>query len=544
MLFKTLAILSMTAISQVLLAQDLLNYQQIDALHYSFSIEINDNHDRLQAQADVLYMVKATRLDSFYLDLVGKNEERTGMLVKEVRNNSLPVMFRQTKEKLWIYPENSLNKEEKGSLSIIYSGTPADGLIISMNKYGDRTFFGDNWPNRARHWLPTIDHPSDKASCEFIITAPEHYKVVANGLLVEESQLPLMGTKASKQTHWVSSKPVATKVMVFAAARFALKYEPPVDGISVQHWVYPEDKAAGFALFEPSRDILKFFIEHVGDYPFEKLANVESKTRYGGMENASNIFYNELAIEGSQSIESLIAHEVAHQWFGNAVTEKSWEHIWLSEGFATYLTHLYMERTYGEDSLKNRLKNDRERIFSYYKKKPEVKVVDDSETNLYQYLNAYTYQKGGWFLHMLRQKVGDDLFWKGLRTFYKENCHEHADTDEFRLLMEKISGQSLKNFFELWLYQPGHPELRGEWKYNGLANKLQLEIRQTQENGQVYQLPLQVGVFYEGKVEPEILNIKLSQQEGKFSLKLKKRPQSIVIDPEVKWLIDAQLNSK
>jgi aminopeptidase N len=527
-----------------LLAQSIPNYQQIDALHYTFRLEINDNSNRIAGRADVLFEVKASQLDSFYLDLSTRRDSGHGMLVQEVLHDKIKVDFSQRNDQLWIYPQETISKNIKGSVSITYRGVPADGLIIDENKYGDRTFFGDNWPNRAHHWLPTIDHPSDKASCEFIITAPERYKVIANGLLVEESQLPMIGRKATKRTHWTSTRPLPTKVMVFAAARFAVAHDRTVDGIAVQHWLYPEDRETGLQLFEPTRNILRFFSTYLGEYPFEKLANVESKTRYGGMENASNIFYSELAIDGSASIEALIAHEMAHQWFGNSVTEKEWKHIWLSEGFATYLTHVYMERTYGTDSLRGRLRADRNRVFLYHQKHPEARVVDGKIENLYQHLNAYTYQKGAWFLHMLRMKVGDEAFQRGLRRFYKANCHQHADTEEFRNYMEEVSGMQLSEFFDRWLHKPGHPQVRGDWKYSGFGNKLHLKVKQTQENGHIYQLPLQLGVYFEGEEEAKILDFRLDEKEEKFSFKLKRRPVKVVVDPEVRWLIDAQLMSR
>src|SRR5690606_37201773 len=181
------------------------------------------------------------------------------------------------------------------AIEVAYSGEPADGLILSKNKHGGRTLFGDNWPNRARHWLPTVDHPSDKATVEFIVEAPDHYQVVSTGARVEESDIE--GDR--RRTHTRSEVPIATKVMVIGVARFAVDHVREVNGIPGSSWVYPQDRDAGFSDDARAAAILDYFDSHIGPYPYLKLANVQSKTRYGGMENAGNIFYSEGSVTGT-----------------------------------------------------------------------------------------------------------------------------------------------------------------------------------------------------------------------------------------------------
>src|SRR6266700_2106852 len=179
--------------------------------------------------------------------------------------------------------------------------------------------------------------------------------------------------------------------MVIGAAGFAVQYSGTINGTPVYSWVYPENKEKGFYDYAQAVDILPFYIKHVGPYAYEKLANVQSKTIFGGMENAGAIFYSENTVTGTRVSESLLAHEIAHQWFGDMATETDWSHLWLSEGFATYMTILYFEKKY------------------------EKPVVDSSVTNYMELLNANSYQKGGWILHMLRMEAGDSAFWKGIR---------------------------------------------------------------------------------------------------------------------------------
>jgi len=159
-------------------------------------------------------------------------------------------------------------------------------LIIGKNKYSDRGFFGDNWPDRAHHWLPVIDHPFDKSSVDFSISAPLHYSVVANGIKIEESYI----NEKRKLTRWHEEVPIPVKVMVVGIARFATEVVGKVDNIPVESWVYPQNKVEGFYDYAVALKVLDFFHTHIGPYSYKKLANVQSKTRWGGLENANTIF--------------------------------------------------------------------------------------------------------------------------------------------------------------------------------------------------------------------------------------------------------------
>ena len=181
---------------------------QIDVQHYTFRLDINDRDDMIRGEADVVIKFVAANARSFSLDLVGVSDDRqTGMSVQRVFRDNLPVGYQHTNDVLTIDLPEPPAVNDVLTFRIVYQGIPADGLIISQNKYGDRTFFGDNWPDRAHYWLPTKDHPSDKATCEFIVKAPEHYEVIANGIKREESDLPPEQDKNLKLTHWPLSTP-------------------------------------------------------------------------------------------------------------------------------------------------------------------------------------------------------------------------------------------------------------------------------------------------------------------------------------------------
>ena len=504
----------------------------IDVLHYRFQIELSDASDNITARADLkIQFLKST--NQFTLDLGSVNDGK-GMTVLSVAENNKVVEAIHKGNQLTLQLPGVRNTGDTATFVINYRGVPADGLIISKNKFGHRTFFADNWPNRAHNWIPCHDDPADKASVEFIVTAPQHYQVVANGIQVEETNI----TSDMKLTQWKEETPVSPKIMAIAAADFAVNLAGFVDCIPVYSWVFPEERNEGFFDYAQATEILPFFISRVGPYGYKKLANVESKTIFGGLENANTIFYSEKSITGTRSGEDLMAHEIAHQWFGNMATEKSFAHIWLSEGFATYFSLLYFENKYGPDTLKQLMKKDREETIAYSLESNHP-VVDETTTDYMQLLNANSYQKGGWILHMLRRQLGDMLFWEGIREYYATYAGKIADTEDLRKIFEKVSGRNLQTFFKQWLFTPGQPELGITWK-SGPDKKLLVTVTQLQQTP--FTFPLEVGLKTKsGKINIEKLDI--TRKDQTFTLPAREKITGIIADPATNLLFEIKFNS-
>jgi aminopeptidase N len=493
----------------------------VDVQHYGFRIQLSDASDLIKGKADIAVKFLKTP-GSFKIDLVKKNAAGKGMTVSRVLENGRTVRFVHKDDAVTIYTKATENSSK--TYTIIYQGVPADGLIISKNKFGKRTFFGDNWPNRAHNWLPCVDEPADKASVDFIVTAPDHYQVVANGIKKgNDTALP----GQLKITRWAETAQLPTKVMVIGVAEFAIDHPKTVDDIPVYTYVFPENAAAGFRSYATAGEILPFFIKNVGPYDYKKLANIQSKTIFGGMENAGAIFYHENSVT-EKGIESLMAHEIAHQWFGDAVSEKTFHHLWLSEGFATYLTDHYLESKYGTDSLKALLAEQRSEVFKFEKEglKP---IIDTTVKGDYMpLLNPNSYQKGGWVLHMLRRKIGDGAFFKGLNTYYLKYRGGNADTDDFMEVMQNISGQKLQAFFDQWLRTTGHPDLSVKWSYDTKTRVVDLVVNQQQSN--LYAFPLEISI--DG--QQQIINI--TDKTTTVHIAAGKKAPVIVVDPNVNML--------
>jgi aminopeptidase N len=265
----------------------------IDVIHYEFNINVNDSTNRIAGNTViVLKFNDVTR--TFELDLKNEDTSGKGMNVTNVTFSGGNIKWFHRNDKINISLESPALTGSTGQVVITYSGIPADGLIISKNKFGNRTFFADHWPDRARNYLPCVDHPSDKATVDFIIVSPQHYKVVASGYLAEESDLP----DGTRLTHWKEDVPLPVKVMTFGAASFAVQFVGNVEGIPVWSWVYPENRKEGFYDYSFAMKPLAFYSTLIGPYPYEKLANVQSKTIFGGLENAGCIFYSENSVTG------------------------------------------------------------------------------------------------------------------------------------------------------------------------------------------------------------------------------------------------------
>jgi len=502
-------------------------YRSINVEHYKLAIELNDSDDSIDATISIDLQFRKS-ISSFYLDLVSLDSiSGKGMKVESVYQNNIPVEFKQKDDKLTIYPKHNFQSLTY-TYNIKYSGTPDDGLIIGNNLHGDRTFFADNWPNRAQNWFPCVDHPSDKATIEYIVKAPNHYNIIANGELIEEIDLE----ENTKQTHWKTAVPLPTKVMVIGAAKFAVDSLglTKKDSIPVTSWVYPQTKNEGFYDFANTKNILDFYVELFGKYPYKKLASVQSSTKYGGMENASAIFYPEKSITGERKFENTIAHEIVHQWFGNSATEIDWPHVWLSEGFATYFTDLYILETKGDSIFKNRMQQGRKRVLKFYET-TKTPVVDTKTKDYLQLLNPNSYQKGAWVLHMLRRELGDDVFYKGIKAYYKNYRFRNASTTSFKNVMAYTSGKNLDLFFKQWLEKSGHPIIKTQWIY--FNNKVRLMLEQTQEN--TFEFPLDIELIYEDGTS-EVKTVQIDYPNAPYVIECNGDVKDIKFDPNT-WLL-------
>jgi len=502
----------------------------IDVLHYVFRVTVRDESDEIAGEATVDIRFLENGLTGFALDLTSASTGK-GMTVSGVTSSDAPVRFEHKDDRLSITLDPPASAGQRRTFTVTYRGIPRAGLRIGKNRHGERTFFSENWPDKARQWLPAVDHPADKATSEFVVTAPARYQVVANGLLEEERDLG----DGRRLTHWKQSVPIASWLNAVGVAQFAAHHAGMVKGVPLETWVYHQDRdSAGPALEAPARRALEFYSEHIGPYPYEKLAGVEAAGLSGGTEHASAIFYGERSVSG-RGVTGLVAHEIAHQWFGDSVTERDWDDVWLSEGFATYFTLLFAEHDSGRDAFQAGLERSRNAVFATEKRSPGLAVIHQNLSDTSRVLNGLVYQKGAWTLHMLRYLIGTDTFWTGIRDYYRRYRDGNASTADFQRVMEENSGQDLSWFFRQWLNRAGSPELKGSWRYAPDHKRIEIELSQLQP-GDPYRLPIEIGVKADGSAETRIEKIEMKERQGRFEIRADKAPSAVTIDPN-RWVL-------
>tara|TARA_A100001011_G_scaffold143162_1_gene151169 strand:+ start:1026 stop:2654 length:1629 start_codon:yes stop_codon:yes gene_type:complete len=506
----------------------------IDILNYKFQLNLNDTTDVIYGSAQITLNIKESE-SRVRLDLVSQNQLGKGMKVHRVTFNGDEVAYTH-EDNVLLIETGGLGYSSSDNIGVEYSGDPITGLIIGPNMHGDRTFFSDNWPNKARNWLPLVDHPYDKSTAEFIVEAPNHYQVISNGLLVEETNL----NRNIKKTHWKQSVPISCWLYALGVAEFAIDYVDYFDGKSIQTWVYKQDRDKGFYDFKiPTKHTLEFFSDYIGPFAYEKLANVQSNSVKGGMESATAIFYSDVSVTGDRSVRwrNVVIHEVAHQWFGNCVTEFDWDDVWLSEGFATYFTLMFREHAYGRDDFVNGLDDAKNLVYNHYKTDKESSIVHDNLKDMKDVLTySLQYQKGAWVLHMLRNYIGEDDFREGIRKYYKRYYNSNTTTEEFKKEMEVVSGVDLDLFFDQWLYNGGNIILDGGWSYDKKKKRVEVTLDQVQDDGYIFKMPLELGIYYEDKNLFKLETVKLEKEKGRFYIATETKPKNIKIDPFTKLL--------
>jgi aminopeptidase N len=505
-----------------------------DALHYDITIEPSDTGTHVLGEVQTTWRLRSSEPVEMELDSAMR-VVRVLIDGKENTRLSRTLYARSAGE---IEVPHQKQAGDSVVTRVRYHGQVRDGLIVGANQYGDRTIFADNWPDRAHLWLASQDHPSDKATVEFHVQAPMADQVIANGVLEKIDTLAY----GHLVWHYRMDHPIPVYTMVVAIGRLA-RTQIPRRGCSsncspVTVWAYPQDSA--YAVNGPFRragDIVDYFSHLIGPFPYASLAHVESKTRYGGMENSTAIFYDEKRYRTRDLSEETVAHETAHQWFGDAVTEADWHHLWLSESFATYLAALWRLHADGDTAFRADMTKAAREVFQ----SPETArpILDAGATDLMGLLNSNNYQKGSWVLHQLRGLIGDTAFYAGLRSYYSEYRDSTALSEDFARAMSRAAGQDLEWYFRQALLQPGYPILDIGWQHT--KNSVRLDIRQTQpaEWG-VYRLP-NLMLLIDGSP----IWVPVDGRESHIRIEgFSHKPKTIDVDPKGWWLLKATVKGE
>jgi aminopeptidase N len=465
--------------------------------------------------------------------------------VTKLAKGGIPVKcaFTATGCKLVVTLDKAHGPGDELDLAIDYSGSPTRGLrfVLADPAYPEKplAIWTQGQAEDTHHWLPCYDYPNERATSEMIITVEKPLLVVSNGALIETRK----NAGDTMTYHWKMDVPHVSYLISLAVGDFAV-YHDKIGHLPVDYYVAKNvDEATARRFMGKTPRMIRFFNESTGQpYPYVKYATTCLPDFGGGMENISATSMTDgalrdeiAALEGDA--DGLVAHELAHQWFGDLLTCKDWSHIWLNEGFASYFDPLFAEHDRGDDAfrlamegaLKGYLDNDR----SY--RRPIVETRYESSLTMF---DGMTYSKGACVLHTLRGLLGDETWWKGLRGYVARHKAQVVETDDFRKAMETASGKDLKWFFGQWVHKAGHPELKVRWRYEDADNTVRVNVEQTQtvnDQTPLFRLPTTLEIT-EDVGKTRVIPVVIDAASHEFAIPFPRKPRMVQIDPQG-WLI-------
>jgi len=503
------------------------NQEKIDIKFYELNLDIDFNSSRIHGSVTVNGVIGNIYPDFIELDLYDN------MTVDSILQNNIPILYLHENDMLKIpISDITLNDENLFSLTIFYQGTP-DHCGAGGFKFDEHQNIGHVWTLSeaycARSWWPCKDDPSDKAdSVNIIISVPLEpaYIVASNGLL---SSTTINNNK--KTYFWKERYPITTYLVslaIYPYTKWVDQYVSPIssDTMLIEHYVFPDRYEASYPNYSLTKDMLSFFSELFGEYPFisEKYGHADF-TWGGGMEHQT------LSSMGSFS-QNLMVHELGHSWWGNLITCKTFNDIWLNEGFARYCQALWAEHMYGREAYFDFMNNH-----AYYG--AGTIYVENPSSNSQIFSAGLSYNKASWVLHMLRHKVGETMFFDILKSYASNDSlsYNAASTSDFQKVCEDISGLDFEQFFQQWIYGEKYPKYELSWWHegNGIYN---VKIDQVQSYN-FFSMP--IDLKFSGSAGPMLVDTTIVIENNNFSQLYEFSGfnflvENVMLDPE-NWIL-------
>ncbi len=457
--------------------------------------------------------------------------------------------FHQQNDKLIIKLKKVLKEGNKFHLLINYSGKPRRGLnFVKLGSEQATQAWTQGEPTESKYWFPCLDHPQLKYPREISIIVPNDYIGISNGELNLHDQS--VGDGRSKKKYvWEESSPNPAYLTCIVIGSFVeIGNRDIFDGrIPLRYYVPKNREKDALRTFKNTQKMMSFFEKYFSTpYPYAKYSQiVVDDFQYGGMENTtcttlySDVLYDEVA-QMDYSSDNVISHELAHQWFGDLITCKDWQHIWLNEGFATYSEALYFQYNEKDIDFQHYILEMMDEYFNEARNFYTRPIVTKIYRDLDDLFDRHTYNKGGIVLHMLRHYVGEDDFKNSVKLYLDTFKHNTAETDDLRQIFETISGKSLQKFFDQWIYSEGHPELKIFVSQTN-SNSIQIKISQEQDKP-LFEFPLEIKIVTQknGIEEAHIKSMIISNKEMTKIIEFDPTHQilRISVDPQLKILKD------
>jgi aminopeptidase N len=520
----------------------ILAYQNsFDVLKYDLSLSF-DIHDKsingelimtADALSDTLNLVYINFYDNMNVSRVdiGSN------------NNSNPggmseTTFKRENDYIIIDTKDHLNLREEFIVKITYSGKPKvtgyDSFMFK-NIHGSPVVYNLSEPDYSPVWWPCKDLPDDKALLDMSLRVPTGLKGVSSGILTDTVE----NGDGTTTFNWKNSYPIATYLVSVVVAKLSYWEDTytSLDGtvnMPVVYYAFPKDSLHAYNDWKNTPEMIRFFAKIYGEYPFinEKYGMVEFGWMMGAMEHQTITAMGYTLVTGNNTYEDVVAHELAHQWFGNAVTLKDWKNIWLNEGFATYSEALWHEHKGGKEAYFEQMKKTDYGYFSGTVYDPKGYIFSPA-------VYATVYQKAGWVLHMLRGVLGDSVFFSAVREYYKKFEFKNAETSDLKAVFEEASGQNLDWFFDQWVYKgTGRPKYEYSWKFEDFPgtdkHTVKLNIKQVQSDYDIYKMPIKIDIMT--TLGPKEFTVFNELRDQTFILTVDATPKEVYIDKDG-WIL-------
>jgi aminopeptidase N len=505
--------------------------RDVEVLHLALDVTPNFKQRTVQGKATIQFKPILKPIREIRLDAID-------LSIESVTSPERVQAFQVTEDKLIITFVDEIAPDKEASITVTYHAEPTEGLYFRTSEMGyqegDTHLFTQGEEIEARHWYPCFDSPNMKFTSEITCHLPEGMTSISNGRLISEEKDPATGLVAC---HWSQDKPHANYLISLCAGHFK-KIEDKFRDIPIAFYTPASEINEAQTSFRDTKDMLTFFEKEIGvSYPWAKYSQVcVNDFVEGGMENTScttltdsTLFTD--ATENIRNSEGLVAHEMAHQWFGDLVTCKDWSQIWLNESFATYYETLYNEHKNGRDNM----------LYELYGRARQITgitndvnaIVRRNFDNSHEMFGYLAYPKGGWVLHMLRSQLGPELYRRCIKTYLERHQYGSVVTDDLRSVIEELTGRSFDQFFDQWLYHGRQPQLDASYSWDENAKLAKLTIRQTQkvdENVVLFNFPLTIR--FKGKSGTTDKQITVREREEDFYFPLEAAPEIVRLDPE------------
>ncbi|MHC4956324.1 MAG: M1 family aminopeptidase, partial [Planctomycetota bacterium] len=476
--------------------------------------------------------VKTVRLDAVNLKV------ESVKLVGAEPGKSKALKFANTGQELQIELPRKLGRGTAFSLEIIYSvHKPEKGLYFFKPTEAEPKVPYQVWTQgetlEARHWIPITDQPNERLTSELVIACDPKYDVLSNGRKVVEKT-----TDSKKIVHWKQEKDHVPYLITLVVGKFAILKET-WRGKELSYWVPPHRKGDAMRSFANTKRMMDLFSDRIGvEYPWAKYAQVVvEQFGWGGMENTSATTLNERTLHDERahldySSDGLVAHELAHQWFGDLLTCKEWAHTWLNEGFATYFEALWAEHDRGEDAFRYNLRGKARGAINGGKSKP---IVWRQYKGPWEQFDSRAYPKGAWVLHMVRRRLGDQDWWRAVNHYVTKHAHGVVETKDLRIAIEESTGHTFERFFHDWTARPGHPVVELSHRWIPGKNLMEVRVRQKQKSA-AFHFPLRLEYHVRGTRLG--IDLDVTEKDTRTMVPLPARPDLVRADPEYSVLME------